>query len=649
MWACVLAACMMVAQLVPAEVVQELRQKLGTAHGKILERLEAQKQGYSSGTSSSSKLSAADQPLQPPPSLRAIQQQQELLGLAASSSNSKAAALAASLAQHMANSESLQRLQKQHQQNGSMSSKQDLARSGLQQVQDLTEVSQLLLPGLQAQHAAVAECQQRLGLLDSVLRQHPQLANPAAMQSILEQKQRLETQVEALRRENQAKELAHMNTLNVLRENTSTPRDRRVAQLQHENLILQQQLMSREAQMQRMQHMLAAEQQQQQPANASSGELSPVAAEGQRYDELPPPAARQVHRSLWGAPIHTPAYPVVSRDSRSTGGSTCSGSSGSGSGSGSGSSRSHTPSSESDSGSVSATVGLQLRREPPRQAQQQPQQQLQTLLRDLSPGKVRSLTAQFEQQVAAGRAAMPQLQQQLDALQSSPARGAAHAMLQHNFATGPQQQHQQQQSESSSAHAAASAVDSFKQHMDSLERQQQQQVAGMRASMEASHRRQLETERRKHEHTAQQYDLLKEQTEQLAQQLQEAKGQIAALQQHQGLGERRSSGSSGSGIGSSGGAGSSSDRQQQRQRLLHESAVRELQAQLAQARQEKGDLLAQARQEKGDLQAQLDKVLAENATTSAEMKKQVRAGGCCYHGFALRLGLGCFCVTSRMV
>jgi hypothetical protein len=167
--------------------------------------------------------------------------------------------------------------------------------------------------------------------------------------------------------------------------------------------------------------------------------------------------------------------------------------------------------------------------------------------------------------------------------------------------------------------------------------------------MEASHRRQLETERRKHEHTAQQYDLLKEQTEQLAQQLQEAKGQIAALQQHQGLGERRSSGSSGSGIGSSGGTGSSSDRQQQRQRLLHESAVRELQAQLAQARQEKGDLLAQARQEKGDLQAQLDKVLAENATTSAEMKKQVRAGGCCYHGFALRLGLGCFCVTSRMV
>jgi hypothetical protein len=623
--------------LVSAEIVQELRHKLGTAQGKILERLaEAEKQGYSSGTSSSSKLSVADQPLQQQPTLRAIQQQQELLGLAGSSNNSKAAALAASLAQQLANFDSLQRLQKQHQQNGGLSSKQDLARSGLQQVQDLTEVSQLLLPGLQAQHAAVAECQQRLGLLDSVLRQHPQLANPAAMQSILEQKQRLETQVEALRRENQAKELAHMNTLNVLRENTSTPRDRRVAQLQHENLILQQQLMSREAQMQRMQHMLAAEQQQQ-PANASSGELSPVAAEGQRYDELPPPAARQVHRSLWGAPSHTPAYPVVSRGSRSTGGSSCSGSSGSGSGSGSGSSRSHTPSSESDSGSVSATLGLQLRRHQPRQAQQQ--QQLQMLQRDLSPGKVRSITAQFEQQVAAGRAAMPQLQQQLDALQSSPARGAAHSMLQHNFATGPQQQ--QQHGESSSAHAAASAVDSFKQHMDSLERQQQQQVAGMRASMEASHRRQLETERRKHEHTAQQYDLLKEQTEQLAQQLQEAKGQIAALQQQQGLGERRSSGSSGSGIGSSGGGAGSDRQQQQRQRLLQESAVRELQQLTAQ--------LAQARQEKGDLQAQLDRVLAENATTSAEMKKQVRAGGCCHRGFALRLGLGCFCVTSCRV
>lgn len=166
--------------------------------------------------------------------------------------------------------------------------------------------------------------------------------------------------------------------------------------------------------------------------------------------------------------------------------------------------------------------------------------------------------------------------------------------------------------------------------MDALDRQQQQQFAGMRASMEASHRRQLETERRKHEHKAQQYDILKEQTEKLAQELHHSKAQVAALQQklqqQQDLGERRSSAS-----GSSGGV---SDRQQlqQRERLRLESAVRELQSQLA-----------QARQENGDLQAQLDGVLAENATHKAEVDKQVRGRrvhACMQQGCMLGLGLG---------
>jgi hypothetical protein len=129
----------------------------------------------------------------------------------------------------------------------------------------------------------------------------------------------------------------------------------------------------------------------------SSGELSPVAADGQRYDEAP--AARQVHRSLWG-PLNGQGYPG---DGQSSGG-------GSSRGTGSctaGSSRSCTPSSGTDSASLGAAVGLQL--QPGYQQQQQ---------RDLSPGKVSSITAQFERQLAAGRTAVPQMQQQLDALRS---------------------------------------------------------------------------------------------------------------------------------------------------------------------------------------------------------------------------------------
>jgi hypothetical protein len=362
------------------------------------------RQGRSSSSGSagtSSKESSAYHPRQqqqqppagPAPATQQQQQQQELLGLAGSS---QASAAAAALAQRIANSEALRRLQ-QLQQQQQPGSKQELAQLGLQQVQDLTELSQMLLPGLQAQHAAVAECQQKMGAISSVLQTHPQLANPAAIQSIVEKNQKLEGMLEALRRENQAKDLAHMNTLNVLRENTATPRDRRLAQLQHENLALHQKLMSRDAQMQRMQDMLAGRPQQQQGVQQqSSGELSPVAAEGQRYDEVP--ASRQVYRSLWG-PLNGQGYPG---DGHSSGG-------GSSSGTGSctaGSSRSCTPSSGTDSASLGAAVGLQLQ---PGYQQQQ---------RDLSPSKVSSITAQFERQMAAGRTAVPQMQQQLNALRS---------------------------------------------------------------------------------------------------------------------------------------------------------------------------------------------------------------------------------------
>lgn len=357
------------------------------------------RQGYSSGTgsaSTSSKASSADQPLQQQQrqagaAAATQQQQQELLGLAGSSS--KASAAAAALAQRIASSEALRRLQ--HPQQQQPASKPEVAQVALQQVQDLTELSQILLPGLQAQHAAVAECQQKVGAISSVLQKHPQLANPAAIQSIVEKNQKLEGMLEALRRENQAKDLAHMNTLNVLRENTATPRDRRLAQLQHENLTLHQKLMSRDAQMQRMQGMLVGRPQQQGVQQQSSGELSPVAAEGQRYDEVP--AARQVHRSLWG-PLNGQGYPG---DGHSSG-------DGSSNGTGSctdGTSRSCTPSSGTDSASVGAAAGLQL----------QPGYQQQ---RDLSPSKVSSITAQFERQMAAGRTAVPQMQQQLNALRS---------------------------------------------------------------------------------------------------------------------------------------------------------------------------------------------------------------------------------------
>jgi phage shock protein A len=144
--------------------------------------------------------------------------------------------------------------------------------------------------------------------------------------------------------------------------------------------------------------------------------------------------------------------------------------------------------------------------------------------------------------------------------------------------------------------------------------QQQQQFAGMRASLEASHKRQLETERRQRETTQQQCELWKGKTEELVRQLTDARAQVAALQQQQALSDRRSTGSA-SASGSSGG-GAAGDRQQQRQRLLQESVVRELQGQLS-----------QARQEKADLQAQLDQATSENAVHKAEIKKQVGATG----------------------
>lgn len=186
-------------------------------------------------------------------------------------------------------------------------------------------------------------------------------------------------------------------------------------------------------------------------------------------------------------------------------------------------------------------------------------------------------------------------------------------------ATVPGQLHSQpttplgyQQPGSSSSHPAATSVDDLKsqvqQQWSALDKQQQQ-FAGIRASLEASHKRQMETERLQREHAQQKYEKLKKQTEQLVLQLQGAHAQVTMLQQQASLSDRRSSGS---GIGSSGG-GAVSDRQQ-RQRLLQESAVRELQGQLS-----------QARQEKADLQARLDQVQAENAEHKSEMKKQVCA------------------------
>jgi hypothetical protein len=149
--------------------------------------------------------------------------------------------------------------------------------------------------------------------------------------------------------------------------------------------------------------------------------------------------------------------------------------------------------------------------------------------------------------------------------------------------------------------------------------QQQQQFACMRASLEASHKRKLETERRQRETTQQQCELWKGKTEELVRQLTDARAQVAALQQQQALSDRRSTGSgsaSASGGGAAAGDRQQQQQQQQRQRLLQDSVVRELQGQLS-----------QARQEKADLQAQLDQALSENAVHKAEIKKQVGATG----------------------
>lgn len=171
-----------------------------------------------------------------------------------------------------------------------------------------------------------------------------------------------------------------------------------------------------------------------------------------------------------------------------------------------------------------------------------------------------------------------------------------------------------QQPGSSSSHPAAMSVDDLKsqvqQQWSALDKQQQQ-FAGIRASLEASHKRQMETERLQRENAQQKYEKLKKTTEHLMQQLQGAHAQVTMLQQQASLSDRRSSGS---GIGSSGGGAASDRQQQQRQRLLQESAVRELQGQLS-----------QTRQEKADLQSRLDQVQAENAEHKSEMKKQVCA------------------------
>lgn len=163
-----------------------------------------------------------------------------------------------------------------------------------------------------------------------------------------------------------------------------------------------------------------------------------------------------------------------------------------------------------------------------------------------------------------------------------------------------------------SGHAARTSVDNLKaqvqQQMSALDKQHQQ-FAGMRASLEASHKRQLETERRQREVTQEKYDMMKAQTEQLVRQLQESRAEAALLRDQRDEAERRSSGGGGS---SSGGGAAGDQQEQQRQRLLHESAVRELQGQLA-----------QARQEKADLQAQLKNLAAENETREAEGKKAV--------------------------
>jgi hypothetical protein len=179
------------------------------------------------------------------------------------------------------------------------------------------------------------------------------------------------------------------------------------------------------------------------------------------------------------------------------------------------------------------------------------------------------------------------------------------------------QHHTQSAVQPTSGGGVGTSVDNLKaqvqQQWSALD-QQQQQFACMRASLEASHKRKLETERRQRETTQQQCELWKGKTEELVRQLTDARAQVAALQQQQALSDRRSTGS-GSASGSSGG-GAVGDRQQQqqqqRQRLLQESVVRELQGQLS-----------QARQEKEDLQVQLDQALSQNAVHKAEIKKQV--------------------------
>lgn len=396
-------------QLVDRQVVERLRDELSTVNDNVTQRLRsgsskaaatanAQKQGQPcSSPSSSSRHDAAEHGPPPPSPLAAAlqQQQQELLGLAG---NSKSASLAASLTQQLAMSQGLQRLLQPRQQQ--LANGQDLAQAGLQQLQDITEVGQLLLPALAAERLAVAENQQKLSAVSRVLQAYPEYKDPSALQGLVDSKRDLEVCCEALKRELQAKDTAHRNTLNVLRESTSTPRNKRLAQLHQENITLQQQLMSRDAQLQRYEQELRALRSH---AQGSNGELSPVSAEGQRYDDVPP--ARQVNRTLWGAPL--PAYAGLAAPSSQ--GSTCGSSDGGSSVSGSaGSSCSCTPSSSSSrSGSVSG-AGV-----PPRHgnARQQPQQR--------QPQQIASaatdMTTQFERQRAAGRAAIPQLQQQLNA------------------------------------------------------------------------------------------------------------------------------------------------------------------------------------------------------------------------------------------
>jgi hypothetical protein len=539
-------------QFTPPEVLDQLRHQISHYNELVNERARrskspdkvaaaaaaaaaaAHKQGYlSSGTSTSSKASPRRQPSAARSTSRQ-QQQQEVLGLAGVS---KAAATAASLADQLAKCEALQRLHQQQQQPPQGLGQQALAQLGLQQLQDMTEVGQLLMPHVRAQQEATREVKQQLGALSSALQQYPQIANPTAINSLMEKQRLLEEKLEASRRESQVKELAHRNTLNVLRESTSTPRDTRYSQLQQENRILQQQQLSMQAQMQRMRELLVSRRQLE---AGSSGELSSDVA-----DE---PAYRPVSRSLWGELQQGPGQAAAHHPSSGSTFGSSPGSSGS-----TGTSRSCTPSSGSDSGSAHAASGAQ----PHAGSQQQQQQRRQN-----SPSKVGSITANFDRQMAAGRAAFPLMQQQLSALCSPRAHQPG-------------------------AVAPASAAS----HNAHVARQQQQQdlYAGVRAGMEVQHMRQLETERKQREHSQQQNDLLQLQNEKLTQQLQDCQAQLAALRQQ--LGERHSS--SGGGAGSSGGAASLQDKQQKQQQLRlfkAESAVRELQDQLKQARQDKGNL-----------------------------------------------------------